>query len=400
MKNVLVMTSTFPRWRNDSTPSFVFALSNSLAENYQIVVLAPHAYRAAEKERMGNLKVYRFRYFFPKYQKMAYGAGMLPNIKKSFLAKIQLPLFLFSQFRKVKDLIEKEKISLIHAHWIIPQGLMGILLKKKYKLPLIVTIHGSDLFAFKNKFFRRIQKIVVENADMVTINSRTAEKELLSRFPEIKNKVTLIPMGIDTTIFRPKKVKNKFKEYKNDKIILFVGRLNEQKGAEYLIKAMPHVVSQVANAKLLVIGEGNYGIYLEKLANQLRLGNSIKFLGPKNQHEVADYCNLAEVLVLPSVTTKLGTEAFGIVLIEAMACGTCVIGSSSGGIKDIIKDNVNGLIFQERNSKELADKITRMLNDDKLRKKLSKNGLAYARQNYDWRIISKKFLKLYEQLLK
>ena len=109
---------------------------------------------------------------------------------------------------------------------------------------------------------------------------------------------------------------------------------------------------------------------------------------------------MADVFVLPSVTSSIGTEAFGLVLIEAMACGTCVIGSSSGGIKEIIKNNVNGLIFQEKNPEELAVKIIKVLEDTKLREKLSKNGLMYARQNYNWNIISNKFLKLYDKLLK
>ena len=104
--------------------------------------------------------------------------------------------------------------------------------------------------------------------------------------------------------------------------------------------------------------------------------------------------------MLPSVTGKTGTEALGLVLIEAMACGTCVIGSSSGGIKEIIKDNVNGLIFQEKNSKELAHKIIKVLKDSKLRERLGKNGLIYARQNYKWDKISNKFLELYGKLLK
>ena len=401
MKNVLVLTSTFPRWTNDATPSFVFELSNLLAKKYKIVVLAPHSFKAAKKERLGNLIVCRFRYFSPeKYQKIAYGAGVIPNVKKSFLAKIQIPLFLASQFKNAKNIIETEKIDSIHAHWLIPQGLIGALLKKIYKIPLIVTIHGSDLFPLKNKLFKYLQKNVVKNANVITVPSQTVKIELLSRFPDIKNKIRIVSMGIDTKLFKPKNVRKKFKKDKNNKIILFVGRLNEQKGIEYLIKAMPNVISKIKNIKLLIIGEGDYRKYLEKITNGLKLNDFVKFLGSKPHNELADYYNLADVFVLPSVTTKIGTEGLGLVLIEAMACGTCVIGSSSGGIKDIIKDGINGLIFQEKNSEELAYKIIKVIEDLKLKKKLSKNGLKYARQNYDWLVISKKFLKIYQQLLK
>ncbi|MEK6984308.1 MAG: glycosyltransferase family 4 protein [Nanoarchaeota archaeon] len=401
MKNVLVLTTTFPRWKNDSTPSFVFKLSNLLTKKYNMVVLAPHAYKAAKNENMGNLKVVRFKYFFPeKYQKIAYGAGMVPNIKNSILAKLQLPGFLASQLKNAKTIIEKEKIRLVHAHWIIPQGLLGVFIKKKYNLPLIATIHGTDLFLLKNIFFKKLQEIVVDNADIITVNSRTAEEELISRFPHIKNKVKLIPMGVDTSLFKPKNIKNKFSKYKNDRIIMFAGRLNEQKGVEYLIKAMPNIRSKIKNVRLLIIGEGHYRKYLEKIRNEQNLNDYVEFLGPKSHEETARYYNLADVFVLPSVTSRIGKEAFGLVLIEAMACGTCVVGSSSGGIKDIIKDKVNGLIFEEKNFAELSKKISKLLMDDKLRERLSRNGLRFARKRYDWRIISNKFLKLYGQLAK
>jgi len=404
MKNVLVLTSTFPRWMNDSTPPFVFALSNFLAKKYNIIVLAPHCFKAAKKEKIGNLTVYRFRYFFPeKYQKIAYGAGMLPNVKKSFLAKMQIPSFLFSQIKNAVSIAKKEKIDLVHAHWLLPQGLIGIFLKKAYKIPLIATVHGTDLFPLKSRFFRSIQKKIVGNADIITTNSKTAEKELLSRFPEIKSRLRLVPMGIDTKIFKPrnkKKLRSKFKKYESSKIVLFVGRLNEQKGIEYLISAMPNVISKIKTARLLIIGEGDYRQQLESLITELNLGNFVEFLGSKEHKEIAIYYNLADVLVLPAVTAKMGTEAFGLVLAEAMACGTCVIGSSSGGIKDIIHNGVNGMIFKEKNSEELADKIIRVIKDTKLRKKLSRNGAIFSKRNYDWNAISKKFLRIYKKLLK
>jgi len=400
MKNVLVLTTTFPRWIDDTTPSFVFKLSNLLAKKYKIIVLAPHHFKAEKRERLGDLTVHRFRYFFPeKYQKIAYGTGILKNVKSSFLARIQIPGFLASQINSANKIIKKEKINLLHAHWLIPQGLIGIMLKKTYKLPLIVTIHGSDLFPLKSRFFKALQKNVVENADLITVNSETASQELISRFPKVRNKAVIIPMGIDLHVFKPKNVKNKFPEYRNNKIILFVGRLNEQKGIEYLLMALQKVISKISNAKLLIIGEGEYRKYLQKIVDDLKL-NNVEFLGPKEHKEISDYYNLADVVVLPSVASKLGTESFGLVLAEAMACGTCVIGSSSGGIKDIIKDNSNGLIFEEKNYNQLSQKIIEILTNKKLRDRLSRNGIRYSRQNYDWKIISKKFLKLYDKLLK
>lgn len=398
MKNVLVLTSTFPRWKNDSTPSFVKDLCDKLSRKYNIFVLAPHAYGAEPKEKLGALKVHRFKYFYPKYQSIAYGAGMLPNVRKSFLAKMQIPFFIISQFKSASKLTKTEKIELMHAHWMIPQGLIGAYLKKKYNVPLIVTIHGSDLFPLKSKAFRKMQKFVLENADWVTVNSSVAKKELNSRFPSLKTKISIIPMGIDTQIFA--KNSRLKKKYKDEKIILFVGRLNEQKGVEYLIMAMKKIISEIPNSKLLIAGEGGYKTHLEKIANEMRVAENVQFLGPIQKNKLPDYYSLADVFVLPAVTTKIGTESFGLVLLEAMSCGACAIGSSSGGIKDIIKGGENGLIFKEKNHEELAEKIISVLKNERLRLTLAKKGQEFARANYSWDKIAKKFLDVYKKVLK
>ena len=398
MKTTLVLTSTFPRWKNDTTPSFVYELSRRLAnKDRKIVVLAPHADNSKKDEQMENLYVNRFQYFIPKkFQKLAYGAGIIPNAKASFSAKLNIPFFLLSEYFSAKKLIKKCSPNIIHAHWLIPQGIISAYLKNN-KTKSIVSVHGSDLFPLKNSFFKSIQKKVLKNCDACTVNSEATKNEIIKRFPEYKNKIRVIPMGVDTKLFSPENIKSKFKQYTNKKIILFVGRLNEQKGIEYLIKSMQIVNKKINNAKLLIIGQGDYRNEMQKLASSLNL-NNIEFLGSITHKNLSDYYHLADVFVLPSVTSKIGTEGQGLVLLEAMACGTAVIGTDTGGIKFIIKNHENGLLIKERNENDLAEDIVKVLTDSKLRQKLSKNGMKFAKDNYSWDIAVKKFDKLYREL--
>ncbi len=398
MKTCLVLASTFPRWKHDTTPGFVYELSSRLAsKKRKIIALAPHADKSAVHEQIGKVEVYRFRYFFPySLQKVAYGAGIIPNVKKSILALIQVPFFLLSEYLATRKLISKYNPEIIHAHWLIPQGVIAAMLKKDNINP-IVTIHGSDLFPLKNRFFKSMQRNVIKNCHICTVNSEATKSELLKRFPEHKNKVVVIPMGVDTSLFRKRDVKSRFTQYSNDKIILFVGRLNEQKGVEYVIKAMPVINKKIKNSKLLIIGEGNYGKGLQEVTNFLKLDN-VKFLGPINQKELADYYNLADVFVLPSITSKIGTEGLGLVLLEAMSCGTPVIGTNTGGIPTIVKNNQTGILVKEKDKDELAQGIIKVLSDVKLRRKLSKNGIKFVRNNYSWDIIAQKFDDLYKKL--
>src|SRR3989344_1884581 len=207
-KKILAMATTFPRWNNDTSPRFVFDLSGRLASRYKITVLAPHHDGAEKKENIGKLEVRRFVYFKPEgMQKLCYGGGIMPNMKGSFLAKIQLPLLIISEYFSASKIVKKEKINMLHAHWILPQGLIGAFLKRKYKIPLLVTIHGSDLFPLKNDFFGRLQRYAAENSDFITVNTEATKKELLGRFPECSSKVRVIPMGVDSNIFRRRAVK-------------------------------------------------------------------------------------------------------------------------------------------------------------------------------------------------
>lgn len=403
MKNVLVLSSTFPRWKGDTTPSFVYELSSRLAgKGRKIIVLAPHAYGSANAEKLGGMEIRRFQYFIPaKLQKVAYGAGIIPNVRGSFLAKFQVPFFLISEYFAAMPLVRKHNPDIVHAHWMIPQGLIGVILKKAYKSPLIVTVHGSDLFPLKNFLFKKMQKIILKNCDICTVNSEATKNEIAERFPEFINKLIIIPMGVDTKIFSENsRIKNKFRHYKNKKIVLFVGRLNEQKGIGYLIKALSIVKTKFSNALLLIIGEGEYRRELENLVSSLKLKRHVEFLGAIEHKKIADYYNLADVFVLPSVTSRMGTEGLGLVLLEAMACGTCVVATSSGGIRFIVKDNENGLLVKERNEIDMADKIIKVLSDKKLRDRLAKNGRIYAKEKYDWKNIAKEFDKIYRKLSK
>ena len=397
---VLVITSTFPRWKNDATPRFVYDLSDRLASGYDIIVLAPHYHKAAKKENIGKLKVRRFVYLKPELmQKLCYEGGMIPNMKKSLLAKIQMPLFILSEFFVSKSIIKKENIEMVHAHWILPQGFVGVFLKKIFKIPLLVTVHGSDLFPLKNKLFKKLQNFVVKNADIVTVNSNATKNELVSRFPSFSSKIRTIPMGVDINIFKKKSVKRP-KKYTENKILLFVGRLSDQKGLQYLIEAMPDIIKYDSRVKLLIIGEGSYGKTLQEKTRNNGLEKNVEFLGSMPSQEIVKYYNFADIFVMPSLSTKTGTEALGLALLEAMASGCAVIGTNVGGIPFVIKNNHNGILVRQKDKQELSKAVIALLKNRKNSTKLGTNAAEFARKNYSWDKISKEFTKIYGELQK
>lgn len=400
-RNILVTSTTFPRWKNDTEPNFVFVLSRLLASHgHKVVALAPHFYKAKKHEVMGNVRIYRFSYFFPyRLQKVCYEGGIFANLKRHRIAIIQLPLLVAFEFFNIIRMIKKEKIDAIHAHWTLPQGFLAYLCKKMFGIPYVVTAHAGDVFPLKSRFFRFMSHLAVKNSDFCTANSSYTKKELekISK----GNSIKIIPMGVDLKLFshnsKSPNLRRKFGVKKE--LILSVGRLVEKKGIAYLIIAMKRVIKKFPQARLVIVGDGPERNNLELLAKELNLNENVVFTGKIENKHLPEYYASADLFAGPSIVTESGdTEGLGVVFLEALASGTCAIGSSVGGIPDIIKHNDTGILIKQKDPNQLANAIIKLLSSPKLRKKLALNGQKHVKENYSWELVGKKFSDLFAQI--
>jgi len=205
--SVLVTSSTFPRWREDATPRFVRDLAELATQSWNVTVLAPHhpgaALRdtSADERGRGRLDVRRFRYFVPaSHQRLCYGGGILPNIRASKLALAQVPCLVGAELAAMRRLLRTECFDLVHAHFLVPQGAVAALATRR---PLVVSVHGSDLFALRGRLIDSALRGVISRAKLVTVNGEVAAREARRRFPLVEPKLRVLPMGVDTTLFRP-----------------------------------------------------------------------------------------------------------------------------------------------------------------------------------------------------
>jgi glycosyltransferase involved in cell wall biosynthesis len=400
-RKILVTATTFPRWKDDTEPGFVFYLSNLLSKKgHKVTALVPHHFNAKRYELMGNIKVYRFPYFYPyKLQKLCYDGGILENMKKSIFAKIQAPFLFLAELINMKKIIQKEKIDLIHAHWILPQGVLAALFKKIFNMPYIITVHAGDIFPIKSPFFRYLSKMALQNCDYCTANSSYTKNAVLN-IVQI-DKIKVIPMGVDLGLFSKNKKNNALrKKFKiKGKLILSVGRLAEKKGIKYLIKAMPDVLKKFPDAKLMIVGDGPEKENITRLISELRVSKNVILAGKIRNRELPAYYATADVFAGPSIITKKGdTEGLGVVFLEALASGTCVIGSNVGGIPDIIKNRKNGLLVPQKNSIELGNAIIEVLTNKTLRDQMIENGNRHIKKNFSWNNVAEKFDNLIEKI--
>jgi len=389
-EKLLVFASTFPRWKNDILPPFVYELSKRLTNDFEVYVLAPSFPGAKNFEEMEGIKVYHFHYFIKKYEKLAGSGGILPMLKKNPLYYFQVPFFLLGEYFALKRAIKTIKPKVIHAHWIIPQGWICSLMHNKYNIPYIVTTHGGDIFGLQGKFLTNLKRKTLQKAKSITVVSNAIKKEILEKI-DSNLKIKVISMGVDSKLFNPSKRDLSIKKKYNIEgpFLLFVGRLAEKKGVKYLLDAMPKVLKKNPKTKLMIIGTGPLENELKERTINLGINKNVIFMGAIQNKELPRYYATADVFIGPSITAKGGdTEGFGLTFVEAGMSGCWLIGSDVGGISDIIKDGKNGFLVKEKDSKDIAEKIIKSL---KIKNKKIQSKIL---NKFDWKVISKKYAEV------
>ena len=386
-KKLLVTASTFPRWEGDTEPRFVLDLSASMTEYYDVTVLVPASPGAKEREILNGVNVIRYHYFpMHRWETLCAPGAIVPRIKEKKIRALLVPFLFLSLFFHLIYLLPKYDV--VHAHWLIPQGIVQGLFSKPY----IVTGHGGDISAFNKGIIKKFKKKCLEKAGSVVVVSKYKERELLEIFPDIKTQI--ISMGVDSEKFNRDKnyIENYFQQG-DKKVVLFVGRLADIKGVEYLIDAM----SGMENKKLVIVGDGPERERLE--ARAASNNSDIKFLGSKTHTELKTIFASADVLVVPSITDAKGAqEGLPTVIMEAMSSGLPVVGTATGGIPDIIADGKNGYLVEEKDANAIARAINKVFASEEGYACLHSNALETGRR-YDYKEIAKKYNKKYEEAM-
>ena len=400
---VLVFTSSFPRHAGSHEARWILELAQWLNRyGFIPLVLAPHFPGGKIRESWNQVKIYRFIYFLPvRLERLAYGPGLLFNVKMDIFAYLGLFPFLISGFLWSMILLRDEQVTIIHTHWLIPQGFVGAVFHRIWNIPHVATIHGSDLnFITRHKTLAPVCRFIIRYSNIITVNSTYMKQQLELFAPESSKKIRVIPMGINPGKFSQGTFSELKKKYQAQHIILSVGRLIDWKGTIYLIDAMPDVLHQFPDTVLLIIGEGPEKEKLVNRTHELGLENRIHFPGVVDTADLSSYYHAADIFVLPSISKSGYTEAFGVVLLEAMASGCPVIGSNVGGIPDIITDGETGFLEPERRPDLLAQKIVRLLSDERLREIFRQNGLIRVDEKFSWDKIAKDFKDVFDKILK
>lgn len=332
-KKLLVLSSTYPRWDDDWEPAFVHELSKRLTDEFDVSVLCPREKGSMSSETKDHVNVIRYRYAPNFLSTLVSNGGIAANLKKQPFKWLLVPAFLLAQCFSTWKTIRKTQPDIVHAHWIIPQGIALVIVNflLKNPPPFVITSHGGDLFSFRTPMFKAIKKGVLKRARSITVVSKEMKREALKLHPNTKN-ISVRPMGIDT--------RSRFfadpAAPKNRNEILFVGRLVEKKGLIYLLKALPEIIKENPETTLSIIGSGPEEDNLLELAIQLGVISHVNFMGPIKNQDLPQYYRRAAVFIAPFIEAPSGDqEGLGLVLVEALCCGTPTVVSDIPAAKDI-----------------------------------------------------------------
>jgi phosphatidylinositol alpha-1,6-mannosyltransferase len=206
--------------------------------------------------------------------------------------------------------------------------------------------------------------------------------------------------GTDPIFFHPldnQTIKKKL-GYEGKKIILTTARLIERKGIDTVIKALPLVIKEIPNVRYVIIGEGRFKGKLKQISQEIGMDKYINFVGKVPYSALNDYYNLSDIYVMPSKGTLPDIEGFGIVFLEANACGKAVIGARTGGVPSAILDGETGLLIKERDPLELSKVIIRLLKNDELRNRLGRQGRKRVLESANWDVVARRIFELIQKV--
>jgi phosphatidyl-myo-inositol dimannoside synthase len=400
-RRVLCVTSNLPRWAGDSTTPFILHLAADLrALGWDVECLAPHAEGAAVREELDGVPVERFRYLWPpSAQTVCYSGGARVNLRRSRANQAKLPALVAAEWAAVARRVARGRYDLVHAHWLLPQGLVATAPPRR--APVVATAHGGDVFGLPGKALARAKRLALERADAVTANSSFTEAALRRLAPGL-GAVARIPMGVDTTAPDPGEVAAVRAASRRGAgpLVAYAGRLVEEKGVDDLLRAVAALAARRPDVTALVLGEGQDRAALEALAAELGIDGRVAFGGWAASGAVAAALAAADVVAAPSRRGPDGwVEAQGLTVVEAMAAGTPVVATRSGGVGDAVVDGETGLLVDERSPDQLAAAIERLATDGALAARCVERGRRVARERFSRRTTAESFASLFEEVL-
>jgi glycosyltransferase involved in cell wall biosynthesis len=300
---------------------------------------------------------------------------------------------MYRGIRKLVTVIRSEfDFDIVHAHWALPDGFAGMLIRDRYNKPLIVTPQAPDIdinLSNRSKFFKAVHKLLRDSNMVITpsasINAKLQEKTGMT--------TEAIPYGIyENDIFTS--TSPLYIKYSGHIILLSVSQLIPRKGIEFNLKAFAQLKKKYDSLHYLIIGDGELKDRLIKLVKDLCIQDSVEFLGKLPHSEVMEFMSFCDIFSLPS-----WRETLGLVYFEAMSHGKPIIGCLGQGVDGLIVNGKTGLMVKPKDVETLVQAISYLLDNPAKASEIGEQAKKLVLENYTWDKIGRKHLEIYKRLL-
>lgn len=300
------------------------------------------------------------------------------------------------------ELHRKEPFDIVHAHdWMVCDA--AWVMKKGFGLPLVSTMHATEAGRMKGihtdmqRYINQIEWRLTFESWKVIVNSTHMLYELQNQFALPMDKIRVIPNGINPENFDfefdAKSARGQYAA-EWDKIVLFVGRMVQEKGVQILLNTVPMILSQSPGTRFLLVGTGYFLDDLKRQAEHMGIDRDVKFLGFVSDADLLRLYKIADIVVIPSLY-----EPFGIVALEGMAAKVPVVTSDAGGLTDFVEHGANGITTYAGNTHSLAWGILQLLRDPELADRIRVEAYDRVSKIYNWKVIARQTAQLYEDVL-
>jgi glycosyltransferase involved in cell wall biosynthesis len=397
---VLAITLTYPLSPGDGTAPFVDSITRALARRgHRIDVVLPYhprfAYPSGESMRFIPCRYSPFEQWAP----WGFGNTLRGDASIRLGAVAAMPAVAVAMRRRIGQLLSRGTYDVVHAHWIIPNGWLAAAAAHKRRVPLVVSVHGSDIsLAERNRLLSQAARRAFGTARAVSAPSDHLRKRA-ERVGADPNTSTTVRWGVDleayATANRDAMLRSRLLGDGSDSDVLFVGvgRLIECKGFEYLIDA----AARVPGIRVAIIGDGDLRPSLERRARAL--GAPVEFVGAMPQKTIPDALAAADGVVVPLVADRSGRiDGFPMTVLEGLASGRPLVATRFGGVPEVVSDGRNGLLFEQKDPAALAAALDRLRTDPEERERLGARGRESV-AGYTWDHSAAAIEAMYEMAL-
>ena len=296
-------------------------------------------------------------------------------------------------YRAVRRVVRENQIGQIHCGKLLPEGWIAWLLKNSHGLPYVCYVHGEEMnIGDASRELAWMMRRVIRGADYLIANSRNTARVLRDGWDVPDDKIKILHPGVDVQRFVPVARDDVVRAelgWAARPVVLTVGRLQRRKGQDQLIRALPRIRKTVPDVLYVIVGDGDDREYLEQLIVKHDVADHVQMLGEIDDERMIPCYQQCDLFALPNRDVDGDFEGFGMVLLEAQACGRPVLAGDSGGTAETMRVGETGRIVPCEHSDPLADAVVELLGDAELRQQMGRAARDWVAERFGWESLSR-----------